>query len=136
MEWSKSEQILFLFQSAIVGMLIGAVFDWLSGWYRERRYRKKLFFADILFGAVSAIGTFFGALVIMDGQLHPLLFFGGLLGLLMEHYVMGKWASRYVSKVHFGLRQFRRFLTSLASLVLVRIKGKAADFYRNESLNT
>ena len=128
MEWSKSQQILFLLQSALVGAAIGALFDWLSGWYRERRYRKKLFVADILFGAVSAVGMFLGALVIMDGQLHPLLFFGGLFGFLFEHYAIGKWGSPYVSKVHFGLRRFRCFLTSLAFSLLARIKGKIDEY--------
>ena len=48
----------------------------------------------MLIGLLAAPITFGAALVWMDGQLHPLLFGGVAIGLLLEHWAVGKRLSR------------------------------------------
>ena len=87
MEWSGRQQLLFLVHSALVGAGIGLLFDCISGCLRLRKYRRYLFIIDGLFGALAALATFFGSLVITDGYMHPLLFLGIGLGFLI-HWIM------------------------------------------------
>ena len=91
MEWGVGQQLPLLCQCAPIGACIGLFFDCTSGWLRDRSCRRKLFVADVVFGGFSAIITFFGALVVLDGQLHPMLFVGVLTGFLAEHCLFGKW---------------------------------------------
>ena len=100
MEWSKNQQLIFLCQSAVAGGMIGGLFDVVSGWYRGPQYRSRLFVADAALGAIAAIITFFGALTIMDGHLHPLLFTGVVTGFLVEHYTIGRCLAHLISRIH------------------------------------
>lgn len=105
MEWSGEQQLGFLLRSAAVGIGIGLLFDVISGFWRGKKYRRQLYAADAILGVVAALITFFGALIIMDGQLHPVLFCGVLLGMLSEHYIVGRWLSFFLWKLRMvGLR--------------------------------
>ena len=88
MEWTGQQQIQFLLRSIILGVLQGLCLDLMTSLLVGRKRRRWLW-TDVLFGPLAAIVTFFGALVIMDGQLHPLLFFGIALGMLVEHATVG-----------------------------------------------
>ena len=88
MEWTGQQQIQFLLRSIILGVLQGLCLDLITSLLAGRKRRRWLW-TDVLFGPLAAIITFFGALVIMDGQLHPLLFLGIALGMLAEHVTIG-----------------------------------------------
>lgn len=96
MEWTGQQQLLFFWQSTGLGMLVGLTFEVASGLCRVIRCRWVVFLLDALFGVQASLITFFGALAIMDGQLHPLLFAGALVGFLMEHASVGAYISRVV----------------------------------------
>lgn len=95
-EWTGQQQLLLLLQSAGLGCLIGAVFDLTTGLERGIGRRWLVWLLDGLFGVTAALITFFGALAIMDGRLHPLLFGGILCGFLAEHTAVGRYMSRLV----------------------------------------
>lgn len=96
MEWTGNQQLLFLLQSAGVGMGLGLLFDSMTGVGRTFRHRIGVFLWDVLFGVVAALVTFFASLAIMDGDMHPLLFIGGGFGFLAEHIGVGIQVSRAV----------------------------------------
>ncbi len=100
MEWNGKQQLLFLMQSSVIGIIVGLLFDGISGYFRGRSYRNCLFVADVLLGLVAAIITFFGALVITDGYLHPVLFVGSGIGFVSEHYLLGQWLSLWFHFAH------------------------------------
>lgn len=100
MEWNGKQQLLFLIQSSVIGNIVGLLFDGISGYFRGRSYRNCLFVADVFLGLVAAIITFFGALVITDGYLHPVLFVGVGIGFVSEHYLLGQWLSRWFHFAH------------------------------------
>jgi len=124
LEWSGRQQLLFLVQSAGLGVLIGLVFDIITGVTRGACRRLRVFLLDVLFGVLAALITFFGTLAIMDGQLHPLLFVGALIGFLSEHGSVGRWISRGVCRCQrcfsraglFLLDRGERFLLRLAAV--------------------
>ena len=134
MEWSGYQQVLFLAPCALIGVAIGGLFDVFSGWFRGRAYRRRLFAADVLLGALSAVITFFGALVVMDGHLHPLLFFGLLFGFLLEHYTVGKMIGRFLCRCHCLLSGLRRKLVRIMQCALafcVRLAKKVPKCRKN-----
>ncbi len=91
MEWTGTQQLGLLLESGGLGVLIGLLFDGMGGIVRGGpRSRWRLFSADVIFGLLAALLTFFGSLAIMDGQMHPLLFGGCLLGFLAEHIGPGR----------------------------------------------
>lgn len=96
LEWTGQQQLLFIWQSIGLGMLVGLAFDITTGFCRVTRRRWAIFLLDALFGVQAALITFFGALAIMDGQLHPLLFAGALVGFVIEHGSVGVCISRGV----------------------------------------
>ena len=98
MEWTGFQQIIFFGESFCLGLIQGAVFDVLSGLgrYTHRCFRLVL---DSVLGLLVAMLLFFGAIVIMDGQLHPLLFFGSWLGLITEHASVGKYLCGWIAKL-------------------------------------
>ena len=108
MEWGVGAQLPLLCQCAPIGACIGFFFDCMSGWLRHCSYRRRLFVADALFGGFAALVTFFGALVVLDGQMHPMLFFGVLIGFLVEHWVVGKWIGRLLCRTHVFVSRFVR----------------------------
>lgn len=97
MEWPIRQQMQCLLQSVMLGMLQGLLLDLLTGMVRILP-RKRWLWTDIVFGPIAAIITFCGALIILDGQLHPLLFFGVFLGMVTEHVAIGVWVCGVVRR--------------------------------------
>ncbi len=107
MEWSGSQQVWLLLQSTGLGFGLGFVYDVLQlpcycGGGRIRR-----FVMDVLFGAVAALVTFYVALALMDGRLHPLLFFGSGVGFLAQHSCIGHWLCRGLRRLAAGWRRMK-----------------------------
>lgn len=103
MEWTGWQQIVFLLQSICLGLAQGVLLDLLSGFGRRASPIRRISL-DVLFGVLAALMTFFGALVIMDGQLHPILFMGCALGMILEHVILGMWLAKwiYCMRLFFG----------------------------------
>ena len=95
MEWTGQQQILFLLQSMCLGVVQGVLFDIVTGIGRSFSQSWRVIW-DALLGPLTAIITFCGALIIMDGQLHPLLLGGSVIGMLLEHLTIGRWLSALV----------------------------------------
>ena len=93
---------------------MGMLLDIFSGLGRNRT-RTYRFWLDVMFGPLAAILLCLGSLVIMDGQLHPLLIFGAFVGLLLEHLTIG----RYLSLVIAVLRKYTRQVTMLLERVIM-----------------
>ena len=51
--------------------------------------RRRWLWTDVFIGPVLAVITFFGALLICDGQLHPVVLLGVLAGMGVEHVSIG-----------------------------------------------
>ena len=117
MEWTGRQQILFLLQSIGLGAFQGFALDVITGFTRPLTQRKWLWM-DVMFGPMAAVCTFFGALVVMDGQLHPLLLFGVTLGMAAEHVLIGGWMCRILRRgrlvAHRTVRGGYRFVRRLA----------------------
>jgi len=124
MEWSGEQQLGFLFSSAVLGMGIGLLFDVISGFWRGKKYQRQLYAADALLGVAAAVITFFGALIIMDGQLHPVLFCGILLGFFLEHYIIGRWLS-------LGLWKLRMMGLRFRAAAILRMKNLVHKYVPN-----
>lgn len=135
-EWTGQQQLLFLLQSAGIGCLIGAVFDFTTGLERGIGLRWLAWLLDGLFGILAALITFFGSLAIMDGCLHPLLFGGILCGFLAEHAAVGRQMSRFVcSTVRLcrrGASAFERWGEG-GILRFCRLCGKNAAFCKKKT---
>lgn len=57
---------------------------------------------------------FLGSLVIMDGQLHPLLLIGVGIGLLLEHLTMGRYLSKATA---FFCKYTRQVMSWIARII-------------------
>ena len=101
-EWSWMQQIAFLMYSIPVGIVLGILLNVFNGFERLMKIRLNNFILDVAFAILSAVITFLSALVITDGQIHPVLFIGQLLGFLLVHYFCGK----YISKCIYQLCKF------------------------------
>ena len=113
MEWSSVQQLGFVLKSVFLGCCIGCMLDISGGFWRGKQYRYKMYIADVICCILAAVITFFGALVITDGQLHPVLFIGISGGVLAEHFIVGRWLSLAVYK-------FRRFFNVLVSKLTLK----------------
>ena len=121
MEWSGQQQIQRLLQCVVLGAMQGFMLDVITGFARAGKKRKWLW-TDVLFGPFAAVFTFLGALVIMDGHLHPILLIGVCVGMLLEHMTIGAVVCRALrcvcycgtQIVRFGHRILRRFVTAVA----------------------
>ena len=100
MEGYEAQQFDVLFKSVIIGGLIGILLDAYSGFWLGKRYRFTLFVSDVLFGVVAAMMTFFGALVVTDGYLHPVLVVGIVCGCVAEHWLIGRWLAALFFRMH------------------------------------
>ncbi len=103
MEWTGRQQIWFLLQSVGLGIVEGLLLDTVTSFIPPVK-RNCYFWTDVAFGPFAAVVTFFGALVIMDGQLHPILFMGCALGMILEHVILGMWLAKwiYCMRLFFG----------------------------------
>ncbi len=107
MEWTWREQILLLLQCGGLGLLLGTVYDWLSVWCQLRRLSRAVCFVlDSLFGLLAALVTFFFSLATMDGRLHPLLFVGSLLGVMIQRCGISRVHRRLLYRMGVLLRGF------------------------------
>ena len=114
MEWSGWLQITILLRSLLGGLVIGLIFDLNCGIIRSIRRKIIIFLLDGAFGVLAAIITFFCALIIIDGQLHPFLLIGTLFGFLIEHYTVGKILSASIFNV---CNFFKRLIKKTTTIV-------------------
>ena len=129
MEWSGGQQISFLLQSIGLGIAQGLLLDVLTGFARIPKHHRWLW-TDVLFGPLAALITFFGALVIMDGQLHPLLLFGTFSGMLLEHISVGRCICRFVRFVRRGMAHEAKAVYRFTYRILRIIGGRLAVWLR------
>ncbi len=116
-EWTGSQQLLFLLQSGGLGFGLGFLFDVFTGLGRTGS-RCQRFWLDSFFGILAALITFFGSLAIMDGVLHPLLFAGILVGFLAEHASVGWLVSRWLfSAVRWSSEILQKILDVLETIL-------------------
>lgn len=147
-EWTGVHQLMLFWQSGVLGVTLGFLFDFFNIPSKmRRRHRLTVFVCDVLFFVIAAMATFFFSLAVMDGKMHPLLFFGCLLGLILQHLCVGRLFSRmlyrggrFVYSAFSGL-----FLLLRASLLRVfkaisrpflalrTKKGKNAHFLQKKS---
>ena len=116
MEWTGWQQISFLLYSVLLGCGQGLLLDVITGIIHFKR-GKRLLWSDVIFGPLAAVITFLGALVIMDGQLHPLLLCGVLLGMVCEHVLIGVWIGRGLWRGRQCVEKYARFVWSKMSRV-------------------
>lgn len=123
MEWSGRQQIYFLLQSVVLGAGQGLLLDVLTGMVRITN-RKRWLWTDVIFGPIAAVITFCGALVIMDGHLHPLLFVGVGIGMLAEHVTIGVLVCRCIrfvrGQIRCGIGWSKRLFLSTGQFVASR----------------
>ena len=96
-EWSGWQQIVFIFECIPIGTILGFLFEINSSFVRLSARKSTKYFLDSLFGLLASVVTFFTALVIMDGQLHPILFLGIGFGFFCEHIVLGRLVIQLLS---------------------------------------
>lgn len=97
MGWMGREQVRLLLESGGLGLLLGVLFDVCCALSRACGGRRWLRFGvDAAFGVPAALLTFYGALAIMDGRMHPLLFAGLAVGFWLQHRTVGRWVSRWL----------------------------------------
>ena len=130
MEWSGEQQLLFLLQSVGLGVGIGLLFDLLTGVGRACRRRMSVFLLDVLFGVLAGLITFFAALAIMDGELHPLLFFGCFVGFAAEHGTVGSILSRWTCAILRGVGTVCRRACRVLDALLMKIAVKTRSVFR------
>lgn len=138
-EWSSMQQLGFLLKSMVLGCCIGCVLDISGGIWRGKKHRHKMYVSDVVCCILAAVITFFGALVITDGQLHPVLFAGIIFGVIAEHFVVGRWLSLFVYKF---LKQLRALapkmvekcvrLVQLLAVVVRNIGAKGRKRAKNQ----
>lgn len=96
MEWTARQQVWFLLQSICLGLVQGVIFDTMTGAGKRLKPIFRLCL-DAAYGPIAGLLLFFGSLVIMDGQLHPLLLVGSALGVVIEHVTVGTYLSKSVA---------------------------------------
>ena len=125
MEWTGRQQLWFLLQSVGLGFVEGLLLDMVTSFVPPVR-RSGYLWTDLAFGPFAAVVTFFGALVIMDGQLHPLLLFGVFFGMCIEHISVGIFMHKILWKVRQKMRRMCGF-----SFAVVFISGECGYMIKN-----
>lgn len=133
LEWGGAQQLMLLLQSGVLGVGLGVVFDLMTGVGRDVSKIKR-FFLDLIFCVLAALVTFFFSLVITDGKMHPILFLGCLLGMAIEHCVIGKRISRVVYKSVRGIRYLSSVLTEILKKHFFTVR-KMIVFPKREAKN-
>ncbi len=94
------EQVRLLLESGGLGLLLGVMFDVCCAVSRGCGGKRWLrFCVDAAFGIPAALLTFFGALAIMDGRMHPLLLGGMAVGFWLQHRTIGRVATRWLYRL-------------------------------------
>ncbi len=99
MQWSGYEQLKLFIASILLGCCLGLLFSLFNVASKLRHYRWIMFLSDAMFFAVASIISFFFALAMMDGLLHPLLFCGCLVGFVVFHAALGRYLSRWLYRL-------------------------------------
>lgn len=128
MEWTIRQQICFLLQSVCLGAMEGVCLDAITALIPSQK-KRDCFWIDIAFGPFAAVVSFFGALVIMDGQLHPLLLFGVFFGMWIEHIFIGIFLHKVVRKIRKYRSEIRVFLNPV-SACLKNIRFQKEKFFK------
>lgn len=128
MEWTGEQQITFLLESFCLGIMQGFLFDAISGLGRGQRKSLRAIL-DVVLGPLAALNTFFGALIIMDGQLHPLLLTGCGCGMLVEHLLLGNLVSSGVAFLCKVPRYFFRWCLSGCGFVALLLRHLATILF-------
>ena len=112
-EWTGQQQLTLLLQSCVFGVCLGFAFDFFNLPSKMHRRRSVMvFLCDVAFFALSALATFFFSLAVMDGRMHPLLFCGAFLGMIVQHLAIGRLFGRALVLVgRFLYGAFDRLLT-------------------------
>ncbi len=119
--WVTQPSLALLWQSALLGVGLGLLFDVFNAADKSRRRNRRLTFAcDVLFFALAAVVTFYFALAVADGLLHPLLFVGSLGGFLAEHWLVGRYFSPFIYR---SVRGVYRFLTWIFRMISVPLRA-------------
>ena len=126
-EWTGHQQLMFLLESICAGLLLGAVFGIFNGVGHIRNRRGRVFLLDVLYFVLAAVITFFSSLVVMDGQLHPLLFIGILCGAVISYLLLGRFLSRLVCMT--GRRITR--IAAQSSLYMRKMRKNMAIIAKN-----
>lgn len=120
MEWTWREQILLFLQCGGLGLLLGTTYDWVSVWGQlHRSSRATVFCMDSLFGLLAALVTFFFSLATMDGRLHPLLFAGSALGVVVQRCGISRLHRRVLYRLGVLLRSLAQY--SVLPFVLLKV---------------
>lgn len=134
MEWTWREQILLFLQCGGLGLLLGMMYDWVSVWGQlHRSSRGTVFCMDSLFGLLAALVTFFFALATMDGRLHPLLFAGSALGVVVQRCGISRLHRSVLYRIGILLRSFARYCMVPFLLVkagVARVLEKVGKFIK------
>ena len=121
MEWSILQQMQCLLQSVVLGMTQGLLLDLLTGMVRVSS-RRRWMWTDIVFGPIAAVITFCGALVIMDGHLHPLLFLGVFWGMVTEHVTIGIWVCWAVRRIRKQICLWRGMFSAVGDMCRHKVR--------------
>lgn len=124
-EWTGAHQLALFWQSSLLGVELGFLFDFFNIPSKMRRRRRlAVFLCDTLFFVLAAAVTFFFSLAAMDGRMHPLLFCGSLLGFVVQHLLVGRLFSRVLYLIgRFVYTVLRRFFSLLRTLFLFIFKA-------------
>ncbi len=123
-EWTLTQQFRLLWQSGLLGVGLGFLFTFFNVASKMRRCPFRLFLCDMVFCLLAALVTFYFALAIADGRLHPFLFIGSSLGFLLQHLVIGRFFSYHIYRLLRATRVFWRHIFGAISVVLMLIGEK------------
>lgn len=115
MAWLEYQQIAVILPFVCIGAVLGGLLDVVSGLIWLGRVHKWRL-ADMLFGPLAGLITFCGALIWLDGQLHPLLFLGLTVGWVLEHSLIGKRLNVFLRRA--GLCTKRTLISLLRTMKL------------------
>ena len=124
MERLINEQMLFFGESVCLGVLLGILLGIFSGLGRNLK-RVNRFWLDVLFGPLAGIILFLGSLVIMDGQLHPFLLLGALVGMLLVYMTVGVYLSGCVSFLYNLVSEAAAFIDTIFTGIAVQLSRYA-----------
>ncbi len=135
-EWTKEQQIWLFLQSGGLGIALGVLFDFFNIPDKLRCRRRLLtFFCDVLFFVLAALVTFYFALAVMDGRMHPLLFCGSIGGFFLEHILLGRYIGGILYRVgyfvYWLLRQVFRWICAHVR-AFFRVAGLENVFLRKK----